>query len=106
MGKATGVETEKRCKIRPLNGWVLIRKVSQELEQRESGLLVDKSQARSQRGIVEAVAEGEQKVAVGDSCIYTNFPLELEDIDEVVGSRDFQLVRSEEIYAVIEPDEC
>jgi hypothetical protein len=100
----TNATIKVQYKIRPLHGWVLIRKVSKELE-KVGDLYIDKSQARSQRGIIEAISDGETLLKVGHSCIYTNFPLELEDVEEVTGIKDLQLVRREEIYGVIEAQE-
>lgn len=92
-----------RKKLRPLHQWVLIRKTSLEQVQTEAGLILDKSQARSSRGEVVA-ASSDVPLKPGDQVIFTNFPIELEDLEDLTGDGNLKLVRFEEIYAVIEDE--
>ena len=94
---------KKASKIRPLNQWVLIRQVQREEVQTAEGVILPGG-GRSSRGSVVAVAKG-IPLAIGDLVIFTNFPIELEDLEEVTGDRNLKLVRFEEVYAVIEPCE-
>lgn len=94
----------KMWKIEPRNDWVLIRKFVR--TEKKVGDVVQPGEgtpgfeARSQRGIVVAAAE-KTKLSEGDLVIYTNFPLDIPDIEELTGEKGLHLVREEEIYAVV-----
>ena len=101
-GQGTSAVLEKKIsRIRPLQQWVLIRKVEREETTTQAGVVLVAG-GRSQRGIVVAVPK-EVPLNEGDMVIFTNFPIELEDIEEVTGEKNLKLVRYEEVYAVIEP---
>jgi len=91
----------KRKRLRPVNAWVLIRKMLVKDKITEEGVVLTEAQKRSSMGEVIAVADG-VPLKVGDQVIYTNFPIELEDIEELTGEKALQLVRWEEIYSVVE----
>jgi co-chaperonin GroES (HSP10) len=96
-GESTGVEEKKiQFEIEPLQKWVLIRKIERE-EKIVDGVVIPGG-GKSSRGIVVARAEG---VALdkGDLVIFTNFPIELEDLEEITGDKALKLVRYEEVYA-------
>jgi co-chaperonin GroES (HSP10) len=94
----------RRRRVRPINDWVLIRKIEVKDKQSDAGVVITESQARSSTGVVIAAAPG-LIVKEGDEVIFTNFPIELEDLEEVTGDKKLNLVRMEEIYAVLEPIE-
>jgi len=92
---------KKVSRVRPLQEWVLIRKIEREETTTEAGVVLVAG-GRSQRGLV--VAAGDKvPLTEGQLVIFTNFPIELEDLEDVTGQKDLKLVRYEEIYAVIEP---
>ena len=93
-------EEKKKFEIEPLQMWVLIRKVERQ-EVIKDGV-VQVAGGRSSRGVVVAAAK-DVPLSAGDFVIFTNFPIELEDLEEVTGDRSLKLVRYEEIYARIIP---
>lgn len=98
---SVAVLEKKAVKIRPLNQWVLIRKLEIEEKQTEGGVVLPGG-GRSSRGIVVAAAS-DVPLVEGELVIFTNFPIELEDLEELTGHKELKLVRFEEIYAVVEP---
>ncbi len=92
----------KMWKIEPRHKWVLIRKFVR--TERKVGDVVQPGEgtpgfeARSQRGTVVAAAEG-TGLLEGDLVIYTNFPMDIPDIEELTGEKGLHLVLDEEIYA-------
>lgn len=102
-GGTAAVFAKTKWEIEPRNKWVLIRKLTQEETQTADGVVLPGEgsplfNARSQRGIVVAAPEG-VGLAKGDVVIYTNFPLEIPDIEEFTGERNLHLVLEEEVYA-------
>lgn len=87
--------------VQPLQKWVLIRKVFRKESVTEGGLIL-KAGERSQRGEVVA-APPDIPLDPGDMVIFTNFPIELEDLEELTGDKNLKLVRYEEIYAIVRP---
>lgn len=89
--------------VEPRKGWVVIRKIFRE-EKIQSGI-VTPAGSRSQRG--EVVAAGEDtRLKTGDIVIYTNYPIDVaEDLEELTGEKNLDLVREEEIYALAVPCE-
>jgi co-chaperonin GroES (HSP10) len=87
---------ETKFEIEPLQQWVLIRKVQR--EETMKGDVILPGGGRSSRGIVVAASK-EVPLEVGEMVIFTNFPIEIEDIEELTGDRDLKLVRYEEVYA-------
>lgn len=108
-------ETElKKKTVRPINGWVLIRKIVPKDIESEGGVVVTQGQERSQMG--EVIAASEKYVygngveipapcKPGDVVIYTNYPLELDDIQRLTEDKLLHLVRFEEIFGIVEDAE-
>lgn len=102
-----GVRRYVQHTIRPRNQWVLIKKIEREEMQTGDGIILPGG-GRSQRGRVVAVAKAlwwkrSLGLNVGDIVVYTNFPIELEDLEELTGEKNLHLVREEEVYAVAVP---
>lgn len=102
-----GVRRYVQHTIRPRNQWVLIKKIEREEMQTGDGIILPGG-GRSQRGCVVAVAKmpwwkRNLDLNVGDIVVYTNFPIELEDLEELTGEKNLHLVREEEVYAVAVP---
>jgi len=102
-GSAVALAKTTQWEIEPRNKWVLIRKITQEEMKTADGVVVPGEgsplfNARSQRGIVVATPDG-VGLSKGDVVIYTNFPLEIPDIEELTGERNLHLVLEEEVYA-------
>lgn len=102
-----GVRRYVQHTIRPRNQWVLIKKIEREEMQTGDGIILPGG-GRSQRGRVVAVAKmpwwkRSLDLNVGDIVVYTNFPIELEDLEELTGEKNLHLVREEEVYAVAVP---
>jgi co-chaperonin GroES (HSP10) len=106
-----GVARLIRHTVQPRNQWVLIKKLEREEVQTSDGLILPGG-GRSQRGRVVSVAKcswfkrlfsGGLELAAGDIVVYTNFPIELEDLAELTGESNLHLVREEEVYAVAVP---
>lgn len=102
----------ERKEIEALNNWVLIRKKQVADKESAGGIVLTETQSRSQGGIVISVPEfftdamGNRHIPFvkeGDEVIYTNFPIELEDLEEITGDKFLHLVRAEEIYAKLRP---
>jgi co-chaperonin GroES (HSP10) len=98
-------KTKVQVRIRPVNNWVLIRKHAQAEKTTDAGVVIPEGQGRSSRGTVIGAAK-DVPLFPGDEVIFTNFPIELEDLEELTGDKLLNLVRWEEIYAVVESDEC
>jgi co-chaperonin GroES (HSP10) len=95
--RVVAVAPPKRYVIEPLGKWVVIRKIEiQELET-EGGVVLPGG-GRSQRGEVVAVPDG-VNLAPGDIVIYTNFPMDIPDVEDMTGEKNLHLVLEEEIYA-------
>lgn len=108
-------ETElKKKTVRPINGWVLIRKIVPKDIESEGGVVVTQGQERSQMGEVVAASKGyvygngveiPAPCQVGDVVIYTNYPIELDDIQRLTEDKLLHLVRFEEIFGIVEDAE-
>lgn len=102
-------ERKEKWEIRPRHEWVLIKQYRTEEERTEGGVvkpgedffLMDKGKPKSQRGIVVAVSEKVTDLVPGDFVIFTNFPIDLEDIEALTGDTELKLVRDEEVYACV-----
>jgi co-chaperonin GroES (HSP10) len=106
-----GVARVVKHTVQPRNQWVLIKKLEREEMRTEDGLILPGG-GRSQRGRVVSVAKrswlkrlfsGDLGLSIGDIVVYTNFPIELEDLEELTGESNLHLVREEEVYAVAVP---
>jgi hypothetical protein len=83
--------------IEPRNNWVVIRKIEIQETQTEAGVVLVGG-GRSQRGEVVAAAPS-TGLAPGDIVIYTNFPMDIPDVEDMTGEKNLHLVLEEEIYA-------
>lgn len=100
-------ERKEKWEVLPRHEWVLIRQYREEEKKTEAGVitpgedffLMDKGKPKSQRGIVVAVSEKVKDLEPGDFVIFTNFPIDLEDVEELTGDKELKLVRDEEVYA-------
>lgn len=104
-GNSTGVEAPlEKFDIVPRNKWVLIRKyVRTEVRQGDVVLPGEGTpgfEARSQRGTVVMAPDGLGLVE-GDLVIYTNFPMDIPDLEDLTGEKNLHLVLEEEVYAVV-----
>lgn len=102
-GNSTGVEEQKqKYQIFPRHKWVLVRKhVRAEVKQGDVMLPGEGTpgfEIRSQRGTVVMAPEG-TGLMEGDLVLYTNFPMDIPDIEDLTGEKNLQLVLDEEIYA-------
>jgi co-chaperonin GroES (HSP10) len=103
-----GVRKES-WQVAPRHEWVLIRQHREEEKKTDGGVIapgedffmMDKGKPKSQRGIVVAVSEKIKDLVPGDIVIFTNFPIDLEDIEELTGDKELKLVRDEEVYAKV-----
>jgi co-chaperonin GroES (HSP10) len=89
-----------RYALQARNSWVLVRRVTAAEKHTAEGVVIPEGQGRSQRGIVVSVPPGIEDLQPGQLVIYTNFPMEIEDVEELTGDKDLQLVQSDEIYAI------
>lgn len=89
-----------KYRVEPLNKWVAIRKIENEDKVTAEGVIV--KGGKSSRGEVIAAAEG-VPLKAGDMVIYTNFPIELEDLEMLTQDPNIQLVRFEEVYTRLVP---
>jgi co-chaperonin GroES (HSP10) len=102
-------ERKEKWALAPRHEWVLIRQHREAEKKTEGGVitpgedffLMDKGKPKSQRGVVVAVSEKITDLAPGDFVIFTNFPIDLEDIEELTGDAELKLVRDEEVYASV-----
>jgi co-chaperonin GroES (HSP10) len=107
----TGVARLVKHTVQPRNQWVLIKKLEREEMRTQDGLILPGG-GRSQRGRVVSTAQlpwwrsllgYRLGLKQGDIVVYTNFPIELEDLEELTGESNLHLVREEEIYDVAVP---
>jgi len=101
-GTATALQPEVKWEIEPRGKWVLVRKhVRTEARQGDVVLPGEGTpgfEARGQRGTVVRAAES-TGLLEGDLVLYTNFPMDIPDIEDLTGERNVHLVLDEEIYA-------
>lgn len=102
-------ERKEKWEVLPRYDWVLIRQHREEEKTTEAGViqpgedffLMDRGKPKSQRGIVVAVSDKVKDLEPGDFVIFTNFPIDLEDIEELTADKELKLVRDEEVYAKV-----
>lgn len=97
--------SQVRKKLRPRGSWVVIRKVEAKDRLYSSGLVITEGQARSSVGEVVSVAGSVNDLKRGDLVVYTNFAIQLEELDDVTGDKNLFLVREEEVYAVLDDED-
>ena len=81
--------------LESLHGWVLIRKF-QRPERIVNGVVLPDG-GKSSRGTVVSAAP-DTGLHEGDEVVFTNFSILIEDLEEVTGDKELQLVRFEEVY--------
>jgi co-chaperonin GroES (HSP10) len=92
--------------LRPRGEWVLVKRLTQDQEVTEAGVILDKSQRKSSVGVVQAVGSKVDDLFAGDEVLFSKFAMTLDDVEEQTGEKDLFLVRGEEIYSVLEPIEA
>ena len=113
----SAVAVEKQIKIRPRGNWVVIKKVIRE-EVIQDGVIVPGAENlitkddRSQRGIVVALSKSAGRdrwgseipwdIAIGDTVIFTNYPMDIPAVEELTGETNLVLVQADEVFAVAE----
>ena len=112
MQAATAEAVAKKYAIRPREKWVVIKKFIRG-EVIQDGIIIPESKDdRSQRGEVFALSncagrdrEGNAipwDIAVGDTVIFTNFPMDIPAVEELTGEKDLVLVQADEVFGVAE----
>jgi len=101
---ATPLE-QKRKRLRPRHEWVVIRKVDAKDKLAKSGILITEGQAKSSLGEVVSFSEKVTDLVRGDLVVFTNFAIQLEELEDATGEKNLYLVRDEEIYSVLEDEE-
>jgi co-chaperonin GroES (HSP10) len=101
-----------RKRLRPINNWVIIRKLARKDKISDAGVVLKEAALRQQLGEVLAVADvlyapngkalERAPFKRGDWVVYTAFPIELKDVEDLTQDREQHLVRFEEVYAVVE----
>src|ERR1700693_5560784 len=113
MQSATAEAVAKKCKIRPREKWVIIRKFLRGEEVTDGGVILPETKDdRSQRGEVYALSncagrdrEGNEipwDIKVGDTVIFTNYPMDIPAVEELTGEANLVLVQADEVFGVAE----
>ena len=93
-------ETRKLYSLRARSKWVLIKMIPKDERRTSGGIVVSAAQAKTQHGLVIDVDSSQvPDLHPGDVVVFTNFPNDLDDVEELTGQRDLYLVRDEEVYA-------
>lgn len=82
---------------------MLVRKFIRGEQVTEEGVIIPEEQdSRSQRGVVVGLSHrgNPWDIEIGDTVIFTNFPMDIPAIEELTGEKDLVLVQSDEIFAV------
>jgi co-chaperonin GroES (HSP10) len=94
----------------PRHKWVLVRQMKKGEEKTAGGVVLpgadfflSHGDDKSQKGVVEAVSPDVLDLHQGDFVIFTNFPMEIAGLKELLGRDDLYLVRDEEVYAHVRP---
>ncbi len=110
MQSATVEAIAKKYRIIPSEGWVIIRKLIRGEEMTPDGIIIPESKDdRSQRGEVVELGSCARRIpltgvevpwdiAVGDMVIFTNYPMDIPDVEELTGEKNLVMVRAEEIF--------
>jgi co-chaperonin GroES (HSP10) len=106
------VVTKQKFRLRPRHKWVLIERTSQQEKMTEAGLAVNFDKSKSYQATVIEVGEEVLDLKPGDRVLISNFPMEIEDVEELMSGtealtdpslrRKVYLVREEEIYCGVE----
>lgn len=104
----------RRKRLRPRHEWVVIRKIDPRDKLSQGGLVITEGQARSSVGEVISVAKrnwwqrllhGASDLQRGDVVLYTNFAIQLDEMEDATGDKTLFLVRDEEVYTVLEDED-
>lgn len=98
-----------KYQIEPRNEWVLIRQHKPQEVKTEAGVVIPASDfflmggtKHKQRGIVVA-AGPKSDLKPGDMVLFTNYSIDIEDLEELTGDPELKLVRDEEVYTRVRP---
>jgi len=83
----------------------VVRKIDPRDKLSAAGLLITEGQARSSIGEVVSFSPKVTDLERGDVVLYTNFAIQLDEMEDATGDKTLFLVREEEIYTVLEDDE-
>lgn len=100
------VTTKKLHRLIPRHEWVLLRKISLDEERTEAGLIINKEQAKSSLGIVVDFGSKVQGLEKGQTVMFSNFSMALDDVEELTGDKRLYQVRDEEVYSIVVPIEA
>jgi len=100
------VAEKKKYALKPRGKWVLVRKVTPPEKVTEGGIIVDMSQARSAQAEVIEVGSEVLDLGPSDLVLMSNFPMEIEDVEELTGEKNLYLIREEEIYSRVVERAC
>lgn len=90
--------------ILPRGEWVLIRQHKPQEVKTEGGVVIPASDfflmggsKHKQRGVVVA-AGPKSDLKAGELVLFTNYSIDIEDLEELTGDPELKLVRDEEVY--------
>jgi co-chaperonin GroES (HSP10) len=97
---ATVVEEAKKVlfRLRPRHAWVLIRKFEDGETVTAGGVVLPEGMKRQLRAEVVAFSDTVKDLKVGSIVLYTNFPIDIDDVSDLTGDNNLLLVRDEEVY--------
>ena len=98
------VEQGKRQRILPRKDWVLIQ-VEEAKDKKYGSIVLTEGQVKGNIGRVVAVANNVTDLQRGDLVVFTNYPLDLPELEDATGDRNIKLVREEEVYGVLVDEE-
>lgn len=92
--------------LRARGKWVVIKPVGTVEQISVGGIVLPNNSAGVQKGIVVSVDEAiVEDLKPGMLVVFSNFPQDLDQIEELTGDRTLLLIREEEIYAEAQPTE-
>lgn len=110
MTAAVAVE-QKTHTLVPRERWVLIKKLIRDEEVSEGGVIKPgerEEESRSRKGVVLALSNcaGRDRngseiawdIKVGDMVLFSNFAMDVPDVEELTGEANVYLVQADEIY--------
>jgi co-chaperonin GroES (HSP10) len=92
--------------LRPRGRWVVIRPLMNKGEDQRSagGIVLPSSNAGAQKGTIVAVDSSVvTDLTPGMVVVFSNFPQDLDAVEDLTGDRDLLLLRDEEVYAEAVP---
>jgi co-chaperonin GroES (HSP10) len=109
MKAAVAEAVAKKYVLFPREKWVIIRKQLRGEQVTEEGLIIPETRDdRSQRGEVVALSSCAGRTAngveipwdiqVGDTVIFTNYPMDIPAVEELTGEKDLVLVQADEVF--------